>query len=185
MKLLDRWVTSNLRHLARQTSRRSFLNRLGVVMVGTAAIPPLLPMARAAGSPDRIKVPHIAGEPAQDAPEGDPETCTYWRYCAIDGFISSCCGGSQSSCPAGTEMSPVAWLGTCFNPEDGRNYIVSYNDCCGRTACQRCFCHRSEGDKPIYNPSKNNSIDWCMGKAGVIYNSTVAVVVGIAEKEDR
>ena len=32
-----------------------------------------------------------------------------------------------------------------------------------------------------YYPSKSNDIDWCMGKAGVVYNSTVSVVIGVNE----
>ena len=184
MNLFDSYFTSSSRFLARQTSRRSFLGRLGLVIVGTSATP-LLPMARAAGQPRKVEQIHIPGEPAVDTPEGDTSSCDYWRYCSIDGFAASCCGGSQNSCPPGTEMSPVAWIGTCFNPADGRDYIVSYNDCCGKSSCQRCFCHRNEGDKPVYIPSKSNSIDWCMGKAGVIYNSTVSIVVGVAAKADR
>jgi methylamine dehydrogenase light chain len=95
--------------------------------------------------------------------------------------MASCCGGSTRSCPPGTEMSPVAWIGTCRNPADGKNYIVSYNDCCGKTNCQRCFCNRNEGEKPVYYPSKSNDVDWCMGKAGIVYNSTVSVVIGVEQ----
>ncbi len=51
-------------------------------------------------------------------------------------------------------MSPVSWIGTCLNPADNKHYIVSYNDCCGKTTCQRCFCHRNEGDKPVYYPEQ-------------------------------
>jgi methylamine dehydrogenase light chain len=58
--------------------------------------------------------------------------------------------------------------------------VISYNDCCGKNACGRCFCHRNEGDKPVYVPPKSNDIDWCMGQVGVIYNSTVALVIGSA-----
>ena len=89
----------------------------------------------------------------QGVPEtGDPESCDYWRYCAIDGFLCSCCGGSPNSCPPGTEMSPITWIGTCQNPADGKSYVVSYNDCCGRTTCGQCLCQRNEGDRPIYRP---------------------------------
>ena len=184
MKLLDKWFTNQTRQGARHTSRRSFLNQLGVLMVGTSALP-LLPMARAAGPEQPAARPHIPGDPDPSTPEGDPLSCDYWRYCSIDGFISSCCGGTPRSCPPGTEMSPMAWIGTCFNPADNKHYIVSYNDCCGKTNCQRCFCHRNEGDKPVYYPSKSNDIVWCMGKTGAVYNSTVSIVVGVATEEDR
>ena len=143
-----------------------------------AAALPLLPVARAGTA--RTQAP---GEPDLATPEGDPDDCAYWRYCAIDGFLASCCGGSHLACPPGTEMSPLTWIGTCQNPVDGKHYVVSYNDCCGKNACGRCFCHRNEGDKPVYVPPKSNDIDWCMGKVGVIYNSTVAVVIGVSTEK--
>jgi methylamine dehydrogenase light chain len=177
MNRLDAWFARAARGLARRTSRRSFLARLGALVAGAAALP-LLPVARADTA--RARAP---GEPDPATPSGDPEDCAYWRYCAIDGFLASCCGGTQHSCPPGTEMSPLTWIGTCQNPVDGKHYVVSYNDCCGKNACGRCFCQRDEGDKPAYIPNKSNDIDWCMGKIGVIYNSTVSVVVGVATEK--
>lgn len=175
MKWFDQIFNQGARQLARHTSRRSFLNRLGLLLIGSTVTTPLLPMARASAPTSK------PGEPDASTPEGDESSCHYWRYCSLDGFMSACCGGSTRSCPPGTEMSPVAWIGTCRNPADGKNYIVSYNDCCGKTVCQRCFCHRNEGEKPVYYPSKNNDIDWCMGKAGIVYNSTVSVVIGVEQ----
>ena len=178
----DQLFNHSTRQLARHTSRRSVLNTIGLVLVGISA-PPLLPMARADNFAKYGKLDHKTkpGEPNGATPQGDETSCEYWRYCSLDGFMASCCGGTTSSCPPGTEMSPVAWIGTCRNPADGKNYIVSYNDCCGKTNCQRCFCNRNEGEKPVYYPSKSNDIDWCMGKAGVVYNSTVSVVIGVEQ----
>jgi methylamine dehydrogenase light chain len=172
---LDRFFSRHSRRLARHTSRRGFLQRLGMLVLGGGTLP-LLPVARASAANVGA-----SGEPAADTPQGDIYDCNYWRYCSIDGFIASCCGGTAHSCPPGTEMSPVSWIGTCLNPADNKHYIVSYNDCCGKTTCQRCFCHRNEGDKPVYYPSKSNDIDWCMGKAGIVYNSTVSIVIGVNE----
>ena len=140
---IDRLVERTVRQLARRTSRRSFLTRVGTLLVGAAGLP-LLPVARAL---DRTPAPDdgkLEGEVA------DPQQCSYWRHCAIDGFLCACCGGSQNSCPPGTEMSPVTWIGTCRNPGDGRDYIISYNDCCGATFCGRCRCERTEGERPVY-----------------------------------
>jgi methylamine dehydrogenase light chain len=178
----DRLFNHGSRHLARHTSRRSILNKIGLVIVGVAATP-LLPMARADNFAKNglINKKTRPGEPKATTPQGDETNCSYWRYCSLDGFMASCCGGTTSSCPPGTEMSPVAWIGSCRNPADGKNYIVSYNDCCGKTNCQRCFCNRNEGEKPVYYPSKSNDIDWCMGKAGIVYNSTVSVVIGVEQ----
>ncbi|TLY92273.1 MAG: amine dehydrogenase [Gammaproteobacteria bacterium] len=119
---------------------------------------------------------------ASDAKSGGPETCEYWKYCAIDGFLCSCCGGTSSSCPPGTASSPITWIGTCHNPGDGRDYIVSYNDCCGKTSCGNCECNRNEREKPVYRPSRNNDLNWCMANADSNYHCTVSVILGVAEK---
>jgi len=179
MSRLDSHFEGWGRLLARRTGRRSFLGRVGALLAGTAALP-LLPVARASADSSRVPAP----SESIPGPEGDPTRCEYWRHCAIDGFLCACCGGSATACPPGTEMSAVTWIGTCRNPADGKDYVISYNDCCGKDACGRCFCNRNEGDKPVYYPSKSNDIDWCMGRVGVIYNSTVAIVVGVATEPE-
>jgi methylamine dehydrogenase light chain len=162
---VDGLLEAASRALARRTSRRSFLARLGGALVGAAALP-LLPIARA-----------HAGDGSDD-----PASCSYWRHCSIDGFLCSCCGGTQTACPPGTEMSPITWLGTCRNPADGKDYVISYNDCCGQTFCGRCQCNQNEGDKPIYVAPRSNDIVWCFGVPSTAYHCTVALVVGSAEK---
>ncbi len=175
MSRIDRWFTRGSRDMARRTSRRGFLARLAALLVGGATLP-LLPVARPAAAA-REPAP---GEPDPATPAGNPSDCAYWRHCAIDGFACSCCGGSASSCPPGTEMSPVTWVGTCRNPADGKDYIISYTECCGRGFCGRCGCNRNEGERPEYHWTRTNDINWCMGSASAVYNSTVAIVVGVA-----
>ncbi len=175
---LDRWFTRLTRQLARHSSRRGFVARLGGLLVGSAALP-LLPVARAFG----VKPGPISGEPDIATPAGNPSNCEYWRHCAIDGFLCSCCGGTQRSCPPGTEQSPVTWIGTCRNPADGKNYIISYNDCCGKHVCGLCYCHRNEGDKPIYSSSRSNDINWCYGTTNVVYHCSTAIVLGAITDE--
>ncbi len=174
---VDRWLADAARRMARGTSRRGFLARLGVLLLGGASLP-LLPVARAQAA--REPAP---GEPDPGTPPGDPAHCDYWRHCAVDGFLCSCCGGSQAACPPGTEMSLITWLGTCRNPVDGREYVISYNDCCGKDICGNCFCKRNEGDKPVYYPHKSNDINWCMGQIGIVYHCTTAIVVGVATEK--
>ncbi len=175
MKRLDRWFEVSARQVAQRTSRRSFMSRLGVLLLGGSLLP-LLPVARA-GAEEDLPDESLMGK------QGDPKRCEYWRHCAIDGSPCSCCGGSQTACPPGTELSAITWIGTCRNPGDGKDYIISYNDCCGKSSCGRCMCFRSEGDKPVYLPQKSNDINWCQGTNSNVYHCTIAAVIGRATEE--
>ncbi len=178
MKWLDNLAEKSIRKLARNSARRSFLAKLSAGFTGGATFP-LLPVARASSGTNNY--PGVGNQnTGNSADPGDPTNCDYWRYCAIDGFLCSCCGGSANSCPPGTEMSPMTWIGTCRNPADGKNYIISYNDCCGRTSCGRCMCNRNEGDIPVYRPPQNNDTNWCLGTKSNVYNCSTGVVLGIA-----
>jgi methylamine dehydrogenase light chain len=173
---MDVVVEGAARGLARRSSRRSLLARLGALLVGAPMVP-LLPVARAQDKGPRAPRPDesgLTGDP------GDPTSCSYWRHCAIDGFLCACCGGSATACPPGTEMSPITWLGTCRNPADGRDYVISYNDCCGQSLCMRCRCTRTEGEKPVYQTFRNNDLLWCFGTASRAVHCSVAIVVGVA-----
>ncbi len=169
MKFFDNFFENKSREIAQSSSRRGVLKKLGGAMVGVSAIP-LLPVARAA-EPMMAKVPQE---------EGDPASCDYWRYCAVDGFLCECCGGTYNTCPPGTEMSPITWIGTCRNPADGRNYVISYNDCCGKSSCGNCLCMRDEGDRPLYRADKSNDVNWCLGTDSIVYHCSTAIVVGLA-----
>jgi len=186
MKKIDRTIEKLSRRIAQTSSRRGFLTALGTALVGAGTIP-LLPVARAAAAPAPDAggasngYPGVAPQPTGNPQDpGDETSCDYWRYCAIDGFLCSCCGGSANTCPPGTEMSPITWIGTCQNPADGRAYIISYNDCCGKTSCGRCFCNRNEGDKPMSRPQANNDTNWCLGTESSIYNCSTAIIIGTA-----
>lgn len=178
MSIIDTFTERASRGVARRTSRRSFLTRFGTVLVGAAAIP-VLPVARSTLAQDAAQDPN--GAVSQDP--GDPRDCDYWRYCALGGYLCSCCGGSATTCPPGSEMSPIAWVGTCANPADGRNYIISYNDCCGAPTCNNCACNNNEGEKPAYRPHLNNGILWCLGIEKQTYTCTTAIVLGVALEE--
>jgi methylamine dehydrogenase light chain len=171
MRSLDHLFEHSSRSLARRTSRRSLLASLGQLLTG-AALLPLLPVDRGGRA--------WASE-ATPKPDS-PESCQYWKYCAIDGFLCSCCGGTSSTCPPGTAPSPITWIGTCHNPGDGRDYILSYNDCCGKTSCGNCECNRNEREKPTYRPSRNNDLNWCMANADSNYHCSVSIILGVAEK---
>jgi len=180
---IDKITEALTRRVAKTTSRRSLLTLIGGAITGAAAFP-VLPVSRAyasanpahGGASDGV-APQPTGNP-QDP--GDQTACDYWRYCAIDGYLCSCCGGTASTCPPGTEMSPITWIGTCLNPADNRSYIISYNDCCGKSSCGRCLCNRNEGDRPMVRPQENNDINWCLGTSSAIYNCSTAVILGVA-----
>jgi methylamine dehydrogenase light chain len=175
MEWFDTVIERSARHLARNTSRRSALARIGTVAVGAASLP-LLPVARAESKDHSMLGDADGGDP------NDPLSCDYWRFCAMDGFLCGCCGGDTTSCPPGTEPSVLAWLGTCKNPTDGKDYVISYRDCCGKSSCGRCMCYRHQDEMPTYQPSKSNDIDWCIGsRAGLGVNCTMSVVVGTTE----
>lgn len=178
MKWLDDLSELSSRRLAQRTSRRGALARLGRVLVGGALLP-LLPIDRITGKAEAA-APGKKGK--MDPDPGDPKSCDYWRYCGIDGWLCSCCGGSTTSCPPGTDPSPMTWIGTCRNPADGVDYLISYNDCCGKGSCGRCFCNRNEGDVPIYRPQSSNDIDWCVGRPSLAYHCTTTIILGAAGK---
>ncbi len=179
MKWLDRITEDSVRAVARRTSRRSLIGGIGTLLVGVAALP-LLPVARGA---DAAAAGGKKPQTGTAADPGDPGACDYWRHCAIDGFLCSCCGGTQTACPPGTEMSAITWIGTCHNPGDGKDYVISYNDCCGKTGCGRCFCNRNERDSPLYRPGQSNDYNWCAGssRANIPYHCSTARIVGAAE----
>jgi methylamine dehydrogenase light chain len=176
IKWFDTIVEKTTRDSARNGSRRSFLTSLGILLIG-AGVSPLLPVFRSSAFAETGKI----NEPS--IPEsGDPNDCNYWRHCAIDGFLCGCCGGSINQCPPGTVASDITWIGTCRNPNDGRDYIISYNDCCGKSSCGRCMCQRDEGDTPVYRPQNTNNVNWCSGsQADVPYHCSLSVVIGVKE----
>jgi methylamine dehydrogenase light chain len=160
------------RRTARGTSRRGFLGGLGTLLIGASAAT-LLPVYRSNA---------FAQSGAGLVEEGDPNSCDYWRYCAIDGFLCGCCGGSPNSCPPGTVRSDITWIGTCRNPADGKDYVISYNDCCGKGSCGRCVCQRDQGDTPLYRPQSSNDLNWCSGShADMPYHCSLSVVIGVKE----
>jgi len=168
---LDRGMEEGARRVAQRTSRRSFLTKTGAAMLGGSLLP-MLPFDRNFG---------MAYAQEGASPDGDQTDCEYWRYCALDGNLCNSCGGTLTQCPPGAEASKVSWVGTCTNPNDGKDYLVSYNDCCGKASCSGSFCFTSEGERPGYRMGLYNDINWCMANESKGYHCTVAVLVGLAD----
>ena len=164
---LDRMTEAKARGAARRHGRRSFLARAGGAIVGGVALAPILPFDRRAKA-------------AGAAAAGDE--CGSWRHCAIDGFLCQDAGGTLTSCPPGSSVSAVSWVGTCTNPDDNKDYLVSYNDCCGKPLIpMTTFCYNSKGERPGYRMGLYNDVNWCMANEAKGYHCTVSVVVGLAE----
>ena len=105
LKRFDRTDEANVRSSARTYGRRSFLATTGTAMLGAAAGLPVLPFDRRAN----------AAETAEGAEGADP--CTYWRQCAIDGFLCEQSGGSLTTCPPGTSTSAHACVASASSSE--------------------------------------------------------------------
>jgi methylamine dehydrogenase light chain len=166
---IDLLVEKLTRRVAQRTSRRSFVATVARVAVGGLLLP-LLPVDRT-GRREAF---------AADAQTADATQCNYWRYCAIDGYLCSCCGGGPSTCPAGSTPSPSSWIGSCINPADGKTYLLAYRDCCGKDSCGRCVCLNTEGEMPVYVPQLNNDMVWCFGAPSMVYHCSSAAVIGQA-----
>lgn len=179
----DALVEALARGASRRLSRRNALSILGRALLGGMLVP-LLPV-------DRVAHAQAAPKGKDGLPRGwypddavqttDPTRCDYWRYCASNGYMCACCGGTPSACPPGTQPSPSSWIGTCFNPDENKHYIIAYRDCCGNAdACGRCECDGAKGEKPPYVPQRNSDVFWCFGATTMVYNCSNAIVIGEA-----
>ncbi|WP_396269191.1 methylamine dehydrogenase light chain [Ideonella sp.] len=180
LSLIDRVTERRVRQAAHVHGRRSFVTRLGTALVG-GAILPMLPFDRS-GQFGSAMAAGASGGSKTKTPDNSPDAtqCEYWRYCAIDGFLCTCCGGTLTQCPPGTEASKVSWVGTCLNPQDGRHYLISYNDCCGKGSCGECLCNNNERERPGYRLGVHNDINWCMANTSSMFHCTTALIVGVA-----
>lgn len=163
------------RKLAIGSSRRGFLSRIaGAVAISQTF--PLLPIDRAQAADPAQKLTDFQ----KNAQTHDDTRCNYWRYCGIDGMLCSCCGGGVHTCPPGTTSSLTSWIGTCYNPDDRKMYLIAYRDCCGTSQCTQCQCDNTDETMPKYRPQGANEITWCFGTSSFAYHCSTAALVGEA-----
>jgi methylamine dehydrogenase light chain len=171
VKRMDQGMERGIRCAAKMHGRRSFLARLGAVVVGGTLLP-MLPFDRTFGAD------------VGSAGQLDEKNCEYWAYCSLNGGRCDACGGTASQCPPGSQPSVVAWVGTCVNPTDRKAYLVAYNDCCGKVECEApedAVCSRHEGERPGYRLGSNNDANWCMANPNLSVSCSTAVIIGLAE----
>jgi methylamine dehydrogenase light chain len=170
-KSLDNLSEVAARRSARAHGRRSFLGRLGTLMVGGSLLP-MLPFERSFGSE------------SDSTAQMDDTSCEYWAYCSLAGTPCNACGGTPTQCPPGTEPSKVSWVGTCFNPHEKKHYLVSYGDCCGQSSCSEdAMCMRHERERPGYRMGAFNEMNWCMANTSKGVSCSTAVVMSVADDE--
>ena len=93
LSLIDRLTERSVRRVAHSHGRRSLVTRLGVALVGGALLP-MLPFDRSGQFGSAHAAGHGSGKGRKLAANQDPTQCEYWRYCAFDGYLCTCCGGS-------------------------------------------------------------------------------------------
>ena len=169
LKRFDKAVEANVRSSARQFGRRSFL-----ATTGTALARRRRRRARPALRPARQR---------RRAGGGHGRPLRLLAALRHRRLPLRAVGRLDQDLPAGVVARRRSrWVGTCANPDDGKNYLISYNDCCGKPAVHAAvFCNNNKGERPGYRMGLYNDINWCMANADKGYHCTVSVVMGLAE----
>ena len=112
---------------------------------------PMLPFDRSGGA-------RASGQHAEE----DRETANTGATARSTASCAPAAAARVHACPPGAEASKVTWVGTCQNPKDNKDYLISYNDCCGKSSCGRCLCNYNLRERPGYRMGVHNDINWCM-----------------------
>jgi hypothetical protein len=70
-----------------------------------------------------------------------------------------------NTCPPGTEMSPITWIGTCTNPADGRAYVISYNGAAAPLRAGSACATAQRGRSPTSAPAVQQRLQLVPGLA--------------------
>lgn len=146
--------------LATRASRRGFLARVGkvaLVLATGSVASPILPVNR--------MVEHVAASP----------NCYDGVNCGMQGHPCDCCGGSQYSCPSGTNQG-TSWYACCYV---AGCQLISYTDCC-YTAQYCCSTPAAPNGQPACCPNcsycGSGGMSWCGGYT--CYKCTMALYAG-------
>lgn len=149
---VDRIVERGTRALYEGLPRRGFLTTLGkLVLIATGVqVVPLLPVDRT--------TPTVSAN----------HDCNTWYYCNSNAprLCSCCVGGSDCTCPYGTNVGSYWW--GCCNNGSGTRYWVAMYDCCytdiSQVQCSNPNCRCVNSSEP----------NWC-GGAGTYYCTTACI----------
>lgn len=156
--------------------RRSFLRRLGTIVLGALGVTILtrempLPVLTGTGTKG-------VGKGGQTVHAQAQCNCNYWAACGLYGRLCCetnctyppCCG----VCPPGTLETPNSWTYCCYDYISGFLRRLIYYDCCdpnSQSLCPDCpWCPNNPTPQP----------DWCYSDFGYQYTCT-----GIGWTEDR
>lgn len=145
-------VQGRLVSLARHATRRSFLARMGKLVLATTGVGTTY-LALGQVTPRLAEATH---------------ECGFDQWCGLCGTPCSACGGQFNQCPTNNFIGAGAWT-RCCTFGDGNAWLISYYDCCG-TSCSGHGgrCQNAPGCTATpWDP-------WCEGT----YNCTVALYIG-------
>ena len=180
MGLFDSWFERSARGVAQHSSRRSAMAKLGKVLVGSAMLP-LLPSIAPRMRPMRHRARRLRPA-ARDGGKRRSDELRLLEILRDRRLAVQLLRRHVEQLPTGHDA--FADHVDRHVPQSARrfDYIVSYNDCCGKTSCGKCFCNRNEREKPLYKLSLNNDINWCMANGNSNYHCSVSVLLGAAKQ---
>jgi hypothetical protein len=171
---MTNWLETVLLAWARWLSLRyscaAFMSRLGYLAAGYSFAPPRLlreehrPRAIWGGKQrwlTRVMEEIFGATPTPTPAPVAPPKCSDTRYCWMHGHPCSCCGGSDTACPTGTNRGST-WTYCC----GGRTR--SFRDCCGNVTCPSSCVWCDNSTQP----------NWCYGAGSMNYVCTLSEDLG-------
>ena len=112
-----------------------------------------------ARAPKRARMPaHARRRPGNRIPRAASTGAT----ARSTAFCAAAAAAARRSARPARRWRPSPGSARAGIPPTASDYVISYNDCCGKDFCGRCICNRNEGDKPAYITPRANDINWCV-----------------------